>query len=459
MKRLLFSSLIIILSLVFLSNNGVNAQPQKKSYEILWDAVIKPKVGEMPEWLINSHFISETKAFTDNNGNLLLLLGIKLSGVSGNEYYKIVKFSAEGKKLMENDSLVPGTDEVSEIAVDESNRIYISGHSEKTIEGERYNIPFGKIFSPELKLVNKDEYQKFNSTVPVFFGANSSYYRLGLMYQASQLDGIKLESKNYPALFVIKYNNDGKVLWKNVVPNVAVDFSYIAGLKEDKAGNVIVLQNATILHGPDHHDVNVFSFSSKGNLNWKKQLKGESELTHMYANDFSIDPQNNIYITGNSDSKVNFAKPDQFTGDTTPPKTLSYTDENGYTEFYTEQKNNFNFLVKYNKKGDFSWVKFPETPRKLVAASADSLVTVSVPFNSLQYFGANGKELAAYELLPVLKDKSVLTEMATDDIQKEGEEKTIFIDGKNFYRIFSISGSRNTTESPEISILKCRIIN
>lgn len=145
----------------------------------------------------------------------------------------------------------------------------------------------------------------------------------------------------YTDLFLVKYDNDGNVLWARNAGRVANDECY--GVCTDSDGNVFItgkFDSPTITFGSftltnsGSYDIFLVKYDSTGNVLWAGRPNGSS-IDEGYG--VSTDISGNIYVTG------------IFKGTTITFDTIVLTNNNpGYSDI---------FIVKLDCNGNVIWAK------------------------------------------------------------------------------------------------------
>lgn len=101
--------------------------------------------------------------------------------------------------------------------------------------------------------------------------------------------------------FVVSYNNNGAVNWRDVSHNLSDEYTH--SLIFDNQANVYIAGTFTGTQnfaGEDHtssgsHDIMILCYDENGNQQWLKQAGG---VASDQANDIVIDSNENLYVTG-----------------------------------------------------------------------------------------------------------------------------------------------------------------
>jgi hypothetical protein len=122
---------------------------------------------------------------------------------------------------------------------------------------------------------------------------------LGNVYVSGHTDG-SLDGTNAGAIdaFIGKYNSAGDLLWIRQIGSIQAEYS--TGVSADALGNVYLsCWTEGDLAGPSNGSVDVFvaKYGAAGNLVWTKQF-GTS--TYDYGLDISADGLGNAYVSGHT---------------------------------------------------------------------------------------------------------------------------------------------------------------
>lgn len=153
---------------------------------------------------------------------------------------------------------------------------------------------------------------------------------------SSQSFIIGTDTFNQPAMYIVKYDSGGNLLWNKT----AVGSGWPIGVVADSAGNIYVAGNfgsdsitfgTLSIYSKGLNDIFIVKYDSSGNEIWAKSAGG---LHNDDATSCAIDKQGNIYITGGAYSDFTFA-----------------------ADSLSNVVGRDVFLLKYNAMGDEIWAR------------------------------------------------------------------------------------------------------
>ncbi|MFY0625914.1 MAG: leucine-rich repeat domain-containing protein [Reichenbachiella sp.] len=174
------------------------------------------------------------------------------------------------------------------------------------------------------------------SSGDVAVDAIGNIYVTGSFAGTADFDTESLTSLGGNDIYVVKYDNDGNILWAQRGGGSSTDHAY--GIEVDNLGNVYVAGyfaetgffGAEQIISEGARDVFVAKYDTDGNLLWVRSGGGSG---NDYGYDLALDNMNNVYVTGSITNNVTF----------------------GTENLDVSGENNNIFIVKYNNNGDVQW--------------------------------------------------------------------------------------------------------
>lgn len=173
---------------------------------------------------------------------------------------------------------------------------------------------------------------------------NNVYITGSFCSQTLVFDTTVLHSNVYQDIFLVKYDPSGNLIWAKSFGDFGYDIPNAISI--DQSGNIymtgyfnseVISFGSTTLTSPDFtNEAFLAKFDENGNVIWAKKAGGTDEDE---ANSVTVDAQGNIYITGFFDSPTI-----QFGATTLTNQNIA-------------AGNSDIFLVKYNASGNVVWAK------------------------------------------------------------------------------------------------------
>jgi len=188
-------------------------------------------------------------------------------------------------------------EEITSVAVDGFDNIYISGHTDGSLAGEnagdadiflsKYSASGGLLWSRQFGTFTSD----FNSTVAVDKAGNA-------FVTGNTFGDLVTTNAGFVDGFLFKYDVSGNLLWSRQFGTALPDFSYAVAVDND--GNAFVSGSTSgDLGGTNQgdHDAFLLKFDESGNLLWSQQLgtrDGDVNIS------IAVDVAGAAYILGSS---------------------------------------------------------------------------------------------------------------------------------------------------------------
>lgn len=213
--------------------------------------------------------------------------------------YLLMKYSAFGGMVIGqplwiathggSDSLA---DHINDMVIDPAGNIYVTGYTQDT--GQKLNITTIK-YNPIGNSVWIAKYDDINSESQTAYSVqldDSNNVYIAGRTDIDPTDG----SFDYKGL-VLKYNQNGTLLWEYIDPTV----NYARSLKIDEDNDVIVGGDNTLTSSAD---LTVIKLSSEGSLLWRDTINGSADYGDFFKA-LDVDCDNNIYVVGKTTGNSN----------------------------------------------------------------------------------------------------------------------------------------------------------
>ena len=228
-------------------------------------------------------------ATTDKEGNILIA-GLSYGGGSNSDY-SIVKYSREGTLLWSQRYNGDGgfDDRIVDIAVDNSNNIYVTGWSVGS--DTTYDIVTIKYDSQgETKWIRKYPGQQRSNQFAVSMILNGKNH---VIVTGRQLEG----TSNYADVVTLSYDTSGNLLWAQTYDGPGGGDDAPAALAVDSESAVYVTGKTRGLD--DSYDFLTIKYDTSGEVRWLAHysaLHGSDDE----AADIAVDGEGNVIVTGTS---------------------------------------------------------------------------------------------------------------------------------------------------------------
>ncbi|MEO0134345.1 MAG: SBBP repeat-containing protein, partial [candidate division WOR-3 bacterium] len=223
----------------------------------------------------------------DNNGNVYVA-GTSYGENTGYDYATI-KYDTDGNLLWVRryNGLGNGNDDVSAIAIDNNNNVYVTGRS----YGENTGYDYATIkYDTDGNLLWVRRYNGLGNgndgASAIAIDNNGNVYVTGYSYDS-------LTMTDYTT---IKYDKDGNELWVRKYDGPASGYDYACKIVTDDSGNIFV---TGIIANPYLCDYCTIKYDKNGNELWVRMYNG-SKLSNDIATAIAVDYEGNVYVTGYS---------------------------------------------------------------------------------------------------------------------------------------------------------------
>jgi hypothetical protein len=290
---------------------------------------------------------------------------------NGNKDIFTAKYSTNGNFIWAKRGGGAGADQGSAISTDENGNVYVTGYFAETATFSGSSISSGgglDIFiakysqSGDLIFLKSAGGSNYNLGRGIMVGNNNRFYLCGSFVNKAFFDNIQITSSGKADAFLACYDLDGTAQWVKKAGGRHEDRAY--GITLDPENNVYITGDfdttATFsgseISSKDTIDAFVASYTSDGDLRWVTKMGGKS-VDHGIG--IAVDFNANVYITG-------FFKED-FTAGSFPLTAKGHSDI---------------FIVKI-KSNDNSVINTPSSP----ASNLDASV---INCNQIQLSWTNG---------------------------------------------------------------------
>ncbi len=233
----------------------------------------------------------------------------------------IVKYDSRGNVKWTRRSYSSSLDEAHSICVDNSGDVYVTGYfySNRLVFGTTtlFNADSGLAYA--MFIVKYDSAGNFiwakstNSHSSMSTGNGIVADASGNIFVTGEYSGSAFTSAGLPvisanqALFTIKYNSTGTVLWAKSA--IATGDAFVNGIALDNTGNIciagyyrygqITFSPYTLTYPSSNQSIYITSYDgTTGSVRWAKSEGGLSGGQYDYGNGVAADGSGNFYLTG-----------------------------------------------------------------------------------------------------------------------------------------------------------------
>jgi uncharacterized delta-60 repeat protein len=280
---------------------------------------------------------------TDSAGNVFVA-GYCKNGPSGDNDFKIIKYDTFGKLIWQRDYDGPGhsSEFVTDMILDKSGNVIVTGESISSgaydvatlkfdsegtlLWSDRLTSP-GKIVFPQS--IKSDNFG--NIFIAMEKSNLSTYDSVSLGVIKYSPDGKELFNINYPrsnwgfpymsidskgnfyityadyssnlnagiGIFTIKFNNEGKDIWKKEFNRAVFSNDYPSDIQNDGMGNVYITGYSYPEGNYEFNDFTTIKYDENGNEIWQEYYDGEFKKSDV-AYSMDLDSKGNVIVTGGS---------------------------------------------------------------------------------------------------------------------------------------------------------------
>ncbi|MDQ3021550.1 MAG: SBBP repeat-containing protein [Bacteroidota bacterium] len=203
--------------------------------------------------------------------------------------YITVKYDSNGKEIWSHNYgsvFTQSFDQANSIAVSASGNVYVTGIFDRAMTTLKYDDAGNLMWTESYPVVGA-----YTAANKVAVDENENVYICGVMGISGEL-----------VFTTIKYNSSGSIIWvKEYFDNNSTRTS-AKTMVLDSSGNIYVTGN--IVFSPGSSQYLTIKYNSNGDQVWVKQFQGQHFDSHVLPSDISIDDENNIYITGDDNSRA-----------------------------------------------------------------------------------------------------------------------------------------------------------
>lgn len=220
---------------------------------------------------------------------------IYITGVSfgTSNDYATIKYDSKGNELWVRryNGPVDGEDEATDLSVDFSGNIYVTGGSDGKETGRDY---LTIKYNPEGEVIWEKRYS----------GKGTGFDQAGAI-SVDSLGNVYVTGESYDPktgldYVTIKYSPNGDTAWVRRYNGPVNGNDYAKALVVDNSGSAYVTGYS--LGEGSSYDYTTIKYYPDGGIAWVKRYDGTANKID-WAQDIAIDPFNNIYVTGRSEGR------------------------------------------------------------------------------------------------------------------------------------------------------------
>lgn len=286
--------------------------------------------GPYYNWAVGQ---GQASTFSGGNGVKKMANGAVYVCGSVNNNIFIKKYSANGTVIWDKIFTGGGLDGAYSLTVDSAENIYLCGLFQNTIDVDpglatRNVTAKGKVDGIILSLTASGTYRWAHvlGSPNDDIASTIHYDGFGNVYVAGQFSdtidfdpgpaAYPLISFGYPDFFMLKLDTAGNFKWAKTSSSINYNNIVLTGaITSDKQGNVYAVGSYTYsmdvdpdtgvyaLNSKEYYDIFVLQMDSAGNFKWAQSYGGRDRD---FAEDITVDPAGNVYITGYFGDTVDF---------------------------------------------------------------------------------------------------------------------------------------------------------
>jgi hypothetical protein len=232
----------------------------------------------------DSENVDETDGITiDNKGNLYVI-GHSYDGVDRDCF--TIKYDNNGNELWSTifDSGIRNDDLTSEVTVDNSGNVYVTGHSYDGVNSDyltvKYDSEGNNIWS------KKFDNRKHDVSYGIAVDNSENVYVSGFS------DDGMIDWDSDRINIIIKYDKDGNETWSK---RISSRYGSVNRLAVDSSGNMYVTGTGRSYGNPEYYLTT--KYDTEGNEIWNKSFVSDN---YNSADEIIVDNNGNVYVTGTS---------------------------------------------------------------------------------------------------------------------------------------------------------------
>jgi hypothetical protein len=416
----------ILFALAICSALMVHAQENKPlSVNLEWQQVVSMAPIEIPSNITGANLEGEVSVMPDSSGGIYLI-------VSNTFLYR--PYSVFMLHLNNAGNITDSASIKGDFDYVPSDPIYFNGNF--NLNNSRWeNDTFQKVIIPinsNLKASNDKVPDYLYSTVKT----DDGYLSLVSFYDS--VGNVFGQTKLYTdsTIYLVKTYDFEKA--ESVIPlpsssPILDEYSF-----KDKGNTIVGYLNNTILKGPDHHDILIYSLDKNLNLNWHRALTSKSMLGRLIADDIVLQNDGTIGIVGNANDIADFIKPGDF---------YEIKDKN---ELYT-----YSFFAEYDKNGKCKGLTIFDREYESMYNTEDYSILKMTDGKIILHH----KQLPGIVYINAKTGKIKKQEIAVNPIQGQIYKNEVyqFINLHEFFRIAIVNGPMESNVPPKYIIQKYRL--
>ena len=289
--------------------------------------------------------------------------GITISAPNPSLQMYLVQYDSSGNVQWAKQSGGTNHDAGQYLVSDSSNNAYVCGYTSRIAQFDTFQYQFPAInvdylFVAKYNASGQAQWVKGIYGIISFRGLTidmeGNLYAAGSFVQTPIIDSISITSVGDNDIFLVKYGNDGQLLWVRQAGGSMTDRpwamtgdaegnTYLTGYVEDTCyfGTQMLIPTSA-------QDLFLASYDAQGNLRWLRQAGGSTAGNRTQGIDLALDGRGHLYLAGFVDGPPPFAF-----------DSLSYPAEKP-------------FLARYDTAGQIHWVQEMALPLRDYEMEADA---------------------------------------------------------------------------------------